>query len=183
MTNFTILVFLTKLRVSHHAYSRCGSSCFISILIDTHQHNYNEDHLWMQQFSWHNIQTRIAASLKWRAWYHGKPDNISSEFMSVFEKKQCLPQWSNSMASDSHPEPSPVWIFGWPWENKPWWKYEIVDDTVDDDDNDDDCGDDSEDVTCPLSEVHWQAVAKVFEPLHYINNDHSNGSKTLGSVS
>ena len=90
--------------------------------------------------------------------------------MSVFKKKQCLHQWSNPMASNSHPEPSPVWIIVWPWENKPWWTYEIVDDTVDDDDDDDDFDDDSEDVTCPSSEVHWQAVSKVFEPLHHINN-------------
>ena len=79
------------------------------------------------------------------------------------------------MTLNSHPEPSPVWIFGWPWENEPWWKYEIVDNTVDDDDDDDDFGDDSEDVTCPTSEVHWQEVVKVFEPLHHINNDTARG--------
>ena len=35
------------------------------------------------------------------------------------QEKQRLHQWSNPMASNSHPEPAPVWIFGWPWENKP----------------------------------------------------------------
>ena len=78
------------------------------------------------------------------------------------------------MTLNSHPEPSTEWIVRWPWENKPWWKYDIVDDTVDDDD-DDDFNDDSEDVTYPLSEVHWQEVAKVFEPLHHINNDTEPG--------